>query len=315
MFPEKSHEFRLIDRFKRVAGNRSDVLLGIGDDAAVVRHLQPSGLLAADILLEGVHFEIPPATPRQVGHKAMAVNLSDIAAMAGSPRFALVSVALPRSSENEDLADNLFAGLHSTAGRYGAAIVGGDTTTWNGPLVINVSVFGDTHERGPITRGNARPDDWIFVTGELGGSLAGSHLTFEPRVEEARALHETVELHAMLDVSDGLVADLYHILEESGVGAILNADSIPLSQAASSAEDGTSPLQHALGDGEDFELLFTVSPDDGERLLTANLFETQLTRIGTITTEQRCILTDSVRDSIELPRLGWAHGFDAGVRP
>lgn len=310
MFPQKSSEFRLIDRFRDVAGTRTDVPLGIGDDAAVVRHLRESGLLAADILLEGVHFEIPPATPRQVGHKAMAVNLSDIAAMAGKPRFALVSVALPKSFEDDTLGDELFAGLHATADRYGVAIVGGDTTTWAGPLVINVSIHGDTHERGPVTRSGARPGDWIFVTGELGGSLAGRHLSFEPRVEEARRLHETVELHAMLDVSDGLVADLYHILEESGVGAILNADCIPLSPAALDAVD-RSPLEHALGDGEDFELLFTVSPEDGERLLSDSLFETQLTRIGTVTKELRCVMTDAVTGGIDLPRLGWAHQFEA----
>lgn len=313
MFPEKSSEFRLIDRFRDVVGTRSDVALGIGDDAAVVRHLPNAALLAADILLEGVHFKIPPATPQQVGHKAMAVNLSDIAAMAGTPRFALVSVALPKrpDDEGDGFADALFEGLHTIADRHGVAIVGGDTTTWSGPLVVNVSVAGDLHANGPVTRSGARPGDWIFVTGELGGSLAGRHLTFEPRVSEARSLHETVELHSMIDVSDGLVADLYHILEQSGVGAILKADDIPLSPAAIEIDDGTHPLHHALQDGEDFELLFTVSPENGEQLQSSSLFATRLTRIGTITKERRCLLTDPVRGGVNLPRLGWAHELES----
>jgi thiamine-monophosphate kinase len=311
MLPEKSPEFQLIERFRQTVGARLDVPVGIGDDAAVVRRLPETGLLATDLLLEGVHFEIPPATPRQVGCKAMAVNLSDIAAMAGKPRFAVVSLALPQQRHDVagSLADELFAGLNSTAERFGVTIVGGDTTSWNGPLVINVSIMGDVHPRGPVTRSGARPGDWVFVTGRLGGSLAGHHLTFEPRVEEARRLHESVDLHAMLDVSDGLVADIYHILEESGVGVILNSDHIPISQVASQCDDQRSPLQHALGDGEDFELLFTVSPEDGERLLLHSPVDVELSRIGTITRECRCLLSDPVRGGVELPRIGWVHAI------
>jgi len=312
MLPEKSSEFQLIERFRRTVRARLDVPLGIGDDAAVVRSLPESGLLATDMLLEGVHFEIPPATPRGVGCKAMAVNLSDIAAMAGKPRFAVVSLALPQrpTDMGNALADKLFDGLNATAERFGVAIVGGDTTSWSGPLVINVSIAGDVHPRGPVTRGGAQPGDWVFVTGKLGGSRAGRHLTFEPRIEEARRLHESVDLHAMLDISDGLVADMYHILEGSGVGVILNSDCIPISQAASIFGDERSPLQHALGDGEDFELLFTVSPEDGERLTSDSPVDVELTRIGTITNECRCLLSDPIRGGVELPRLGWVHAVE-----
>lgn len=313
MLPEKSPEFQLIERFRQTVASRTDVSVGIGDDAAVVRHLPESGLLASDLLLEGVHFQMPPATPRQVGRKAMAVNLSDIAAMAGAPRFALVSLGLPRQQgdQTDVLADELFAGLNAAAERSDVVIVGGDTTSWNGPLVVNVSIFGDIHPRGPVTRSGAVPGDWIFVTGRLGGSLAGHHLTFDPRISEARLLHESCELHAMLDVSDGLVADLYHILEESRVGAILNAADIPISQTAAESDDHLSPLQHALGDGEDFELLFAVSPEDGERLLNDSPLDIELTRIGTITREGRCLLNDPVHGGIALPRLGWAHPIES----
>ncbi len=312
MFPEKSSEFELIERFRQTIGARTNVPVGIGDDAAVVRSLSESALLATDLLLEGVHFEIPPATPRQVGCKAMAVNLSDIAAMAGKPRFAGVSLALPQQQNDSagSFADELFAGLNATADRFDVVIVGGDTTSWNGPLVINVAIAGDVHPRGPVTRSGAQPGDWVFVTGRLGGSLVGHHLVFEPRVDEARQLHDFVDLHAMLDISDGLVADMYHILEESGVGVILNSDSIPISQVASQCHDKRSPLQHALGDGEDFELLFTVSPEDGERLLLDSPVEVEVTRIGTVTRERRCLLTDPIRGGVELPRLGWTHAVE-----
>jgi thiamine-monophosphate kinase len=149
------------------------------------------------------------------------------------------------------------------------AVVGGDTNSWDGKLVISVTVLGEATERGPVLRSGAKPGDWVFVTGALGGSIRGHHLTFTPRVREALALHELVGLHAMIDVSDGLAADLNHILEESRCGAVLVAEAIPISPAAHdlSRTSGKTPLQHALGDGEDFELVFTVSPADGERLV------------------------------------------------
>jgi thiamine-monophosphate kinase len=149
------------------------------------------------------------------------------------------------------------------------ALVGGDTNAWDGKLVISVTLLGEATARGPVTRSGARPGDWLFVTGPLGGSILGHHLDFTPRVREALALHEAVELRAMLDISDGLAADLNHVCEESKCGAVLHADAIPISDAARelARTSGKTPLQHALGDGEDFELLFAVSPEDGARLL------------------------------------------------
>ena len=306
MLPEKTDEFRLIDHFRRLSPGREDVPLGIGDDTAVVNWSSPQGLLASDMLLEGVHFTMPPATPKQVGRKTLAVNLSDVAAMAGRPRFALVSLALPNDRAST-IAPLLFAGMAKLAAEFDVAIVGGDTNSWDGPLVINIAITGDAPPGGAVRRSGAQPGDWLFVTGRLGGSITGHHLNFTPRVIEASILNETVQLHAMIDITDGLVADLYHILEESGVGAQLNAQSIPISGIPTQASDGRSPLEHALGDGEDFELLFSVTPEDGQRLIDDNPLDIPLTKIGTLTTASECVLTQSDGQTLPLPRLGWSH--------
>src|SRR5262249_23631477 len=146
---------------------------------------------------------------------------------------------------------------------FQTALAGGDTNSWDGPLVISVTIVGEATGRGPVTRAGARPGDWLLVTGPLGGSILGKHLDFTPRVREAIQLHQAVELHAMIDISDGLAADVHHICEESRCGAILFAEAIPISPEAAKLQDGRPPLEHALSDGEDFELAFAVSPDDG----------------------------------------------------
>jgi thiamine-monophosphate kinase len=309
VLPEKSSEFSLIDSFRSQLRAMPGVELGIGDDAAVVEWGSRSGLLAADMLLDGVHFDTSSQSPVAIGRKALAVNLSDVAAMAGVPRFALVSLALPRSAP-VDFAVGIFEGLKSVADEFDTAIVGGDTTSWNGPFVINVSIVGDVGGDRAVTRGGAKPGDWLFVTGELGGSLLGRHLTFTPRVREANILHRAVDLHAMIDVSDGLVADLYHILEESSVGAILEAAAIPISDASRQGGNDRSPLEHALGDGEDFELLFAVSPNDGAKLVSENPIGTRLSHIGEVTAEQTCLLKTETGKLTPLERLGWAHALD-----
>ena len=309
MLPDKSPEFQFIDRIRQQAGEFPGVRLGIGDDAAAVTF--ESGrpaVITADMLLEGVHFRCPPATARQVGRKSINVNLSDLAAMAATPRYAVVTVCLPRgeSPDRNSFADELMAGMLEASAEFDVAIVGGDTTSWDRPLVVSVPEIGEAHEKGLVTRSRARPGDWICVTGELGGSLAGRHLDFTPRVREAQFLHEATTLTAMLDVSDGLVADLYHILEESSCGAILDASVIPISEAAQKKEDENSPLQRALGDGEDFELLFMLSESDGEALLCNPELPVQVTRIGEIVSEEGCQLRDG-NSVTKLPRLGWAH--------
>jgi thiamine-monophosphate kinase len=167
------------------------------------------------------------------------------------------------------------------ADAFDTPVAGGDTNSWDGPLVISITVLGDATGRGPVTRAGAMPGDWLLVTGPLGGSILGKHLDFTPRVREAMHLHTLVDLHAMIDISDGLAADVHHICEESKCGAVLFADAIPLSAVVSQLKDNRPPLDHALSDGEDFELALAVTPDEGRRLIeTQPVPGITLVRIG-----------------------------------
>lgn len=260
-------EFEYIAWLRAQTPADARVRIGPGDDCAALAPPSRELLVTTDMLMDGTDFVLAEIGPRRAGRKAMAVNLSDIAAMAGTPTAAVVSVALPRGGR--ELAQELYLGLREVTDEFGVALVGGDTNSWNGPLVISVTALGEATARGPVRRSGAHPGDWLFVTGPLGGSILGHHLDFMPRVREALALHNTVDLRAMLDISDGLAADLNHICEESRCGAVLFAEEIPISDAARelSRTSGLTPLAHALGDGEDFELVFAVSPADGKKLL------------------------------------------------
>jgi thiamine-monophosphate kinase len=207
------------------------------------------------------------------------------------------------------IGEELHAGMRECADEFGVAIAGGDTNSWDGPLVVSVTLLGESTARGPVTRGGARPGDWLFVTGPLGGSILGRHLDFTPRVREALALHAAVELHAMIDISDGLAADLGHILEESKCGAVLDADAVPVAPAAVelSRSSRKTPLQHALGDGEDFELLFAVSPADGERLLRQPPVP-GLVRVGACVESGLWLERRGAREP--LAPEGWAHALE-----
>ncbi|MGP0062477.1 MAG: thiamine-phosphate kinase [Isosphaeraceae bacterium] len=290
MKPQHIGEFALIDWIRRHTASPPSnpwTQLGIGDDCAILDIGAPSNLLiTTDMLMDGRHFRLALDGPAAVGYKAMGVNLSDIAAMAGVPRAAVVAVALPRGTAVE-VAQGLHAGIRTLADRFGVDLVGGDTNAWDGPLVIAVTLLGQATARGAARRAGARPGDAILVTGPLGGSLsAGRHLRPEPRIAEALALHESATIHAMIDLSDGLSSDLVHILDESGgLGAILDADAIPIhaDAAAMSLRDGVPAVDHALNDGEDFELCLTLSPEDADRLLAAPPSPARLYRVGEIT--------------------------------
>lgn len=302
-------EFEFIDWVRRQTKGHPRVPLGIGDDAAVLRFPEASDcLVAVDTLMEGVHFTYPEMSAAQIGRKALAVNLSDIAAMAGKPLAAVVGVVFGRKL-GAPFARELESGLLALAEEFDVALIGGDTNTWDGPCVVSVTVLGETTGKVAVRREGAKVGDWIMVTGSFGGSLQRKHHEFQPRVKEALALHNAVGLHAMMDVSDGLAADLYHILEESHVGAVIHAEQIPISDVAQNAQDGRSPLDHALGDGEDFELLFTVSPDDGQRLLDQSPVSVPLSKIGEITLAGRYELVLENNETQPLPRTGWVHEF------
>jgi thiamine-monophosphate kinase len=305
-------EFGLIDWIRRREQSRTGpwTKQGIGDDCAILIHRSGTDLLVTtDMLMDGRHFELERDGPEAIGYKALAVNLSDIAAMAGVPRSAVVAVALPQLAAGS-VAKGLCEGMRKLTERFGVDLVGGDTNGWDGPLVISVTVLGEATVRGPVRRAGARPGDAILVTGPLGGSLhAGRHLRPEPRIREALALHEAAPLHALIDISDGLSSDLGHILAESGgLGAELDAALIPIHPDAieMSHRDGSSPLDHALNDGEDFELCVVVSAEDAERLMAAPPAPAVLYRIGQVTAAAELKLR------VALDRLETIspHGFD-----
>jgi thiamine-monophosphate kinase len=260
------------------------------------------------MLMDGVDFRLHEVDPTAVGRKALAVSLSDIAAMAGKPVAVVVALALPEKAGRR-LAEQIHTGISALASEFNVAIIGGDTNAWHGPLVISTTVIGVATGKGPVRRNRAEAGDWILVTGDLGGSILGKHMTFRPRVREAMALHKAASLHAMIDVSDGLAADLHHILEESGVGATIRAAELPISEAAHRIDDLRSPVEHALSDGEDFELLFTVSPNDGRHLCTFPPRDVRLSHVGEITAERTCTLIDTEGRRVPLPPLGWVHSL------
>jgi thiamine-monophosphate kinase len=302
-------EFDFIEWIRSRTKGHPRVPLGIGDDAAVLRFPEPADcLVAVDTLMEGVHFNYPEMSAAQIGRKALAVNLSDIAAMAGRPLAAVVGVVFGRKL-GTPFARELESGLLTLAEEFEVALIGGDTNTWEGPCVVSVTVLGEATGKGPVQRDGAKVGDWIFATGSFGGSLLRKHHEFQPRVEEALALNEAVSLNAMIDVSDGLAADLYHILDESQVGAVLDARHIPLSEEARNANDQRTPLDHALSDGEDFELLFTVSADDGQQLLKQSPIAVPLSKIGEIVEAGRYELIAENNETQPLLRTGWVHEF------
>jgi thiamine-monophosphate kinase len=236
----------------------------------------------------------------------MGVNISDVAAMCGVPRFAVVAVALPRRNA-EAVGRGLDAGLRLMAGRFGVHLVGGDTNAWDGPLVVSVTLMGDPHPLGSPSRAGARVGDVVIVTGPLGGSFfRGRHLRPEPRVREAQAIRPVMDPTAMIDLSDGLSSDLGHILDESGgLGAVLDEAAIPIhpDAVAHAAEDGVPPLRHALNDGEDFELCFTVRPEIAARIVPG----VALHRIGRIVAEPGIRLRAADGRLTPLARQGFDH--------
>jgi thiamine-monophosphate kinase len=265
-------------------------------------------LVTTDMLMEGTCFKLAEAGPLLVGRKALAVNLSDIAAMAGEPVAAVVSVALPRQG-GRVLAEELYRGMREIADSFATAIIGGDTNSWDGPMVVSMTLLGKATSRGPVGRNGARPGDSLLVTGPLGGSILGKHLHFTPRVREALHLHTAADIHAMIDISDGLAADLHHVCAESRCGALLRAESIPIAAEAFRMNDGRSPLDHALADGEDFELLLAVPPDDARRLLaTQPAAGITLSHVGECVDQDMWLEENGQRTPLE-PR-GYVHRLE-----
>jgi thiamine-monophosphate kinase len=304
-----SGEFTLISRLTSGLSSRSDVNLGVGDDCAI---LDPGGdtllLATCDSQVEGIHFTLRTSTPAQIGRKALAINLSDIAAMGGEPRYALVSLILPAKIPIAIL-DGVYAGLREEGERFATAIVGGNVAGAGGgeQLIIDITLLGSVERGRAIRRDGARPGDILCVTGSLGDSAAGLHTLLHPSEtypQDAQAIVQAIHrtprprvlegrvfsrlgpqvITGMLDISDGLSGDLTHLCERSHVGAWLDLARLPLSPAlhAVAASAGHDPLQWALHGGEDYELLFTVAPDQVEAVRAAMKEEigTPVTVIG-----------------------------------
>jgi len=308
---EGMNEFDLIGRLTQALPTNKTVVAGAGDDCAVLDMGIPQRwlLFKTDAVVEGVHFT-PETPPEKVGHKALGRCLSDIAAMAGIPLAAVVTVGLPRGFDTDRI-EGIYDGLTRLAQRYEVAIVGGETTTNPAGIFISVAMLGSVERGKAVLRSGAKAGDAIFVSGELGGSLAGKHLTFEPRLREAQWLASHFQVHAMLDLSDGLAGDLRHLLRASHVGAELLSSAIPISSEARRAAKAESPakppLLAALTDGEDFELLFTVASSDAVPVLDGwkKQFPTvPLSCIGKITAGEGITLRD--KDGV---RPLSAHGY------
>lgn len=286
------------------------VALGIGDDAAVVEVPESRQIVvAADMLTDGVHFEVCKHSPEQIGRKSLAVNLSDLAAMAATPLACVVSLNVPREQAKTTLPQQLMRGIAELATEFSCPIVGGDTNVTAGPLVVSVTVLGCVATDKFWTRSGAQVGDRLLVTGSLGGSISGHHLDFTPRVSEALALAAKVDIHAAMDISDGLSLDLSRMLEASGVGAIVDTPRVPITSAARdlAKTSGKTTLEHALNDGEDFELLLAVSPPVAEQLLQEQPLSCGLTDVGEITAERQLRQRDSEGKIRPLEARGFEH--------
>jgi thiamine-monophosphate kinase len=290
--------------------------LGPGDDAAVLRLADGAEcVVTSDLVADGVDFHLAEAGPRRVGRKALAVNLSDAAAMAARPTAAIINLLLPQHGALQ-LAQELYEGLLPLAERFGVSIAGGDTNTWPGKLAVSITLIAEPTSRGTLRRDGAKPGDRILVTGAFGGSITGRHFDFEPRVSEALRLHANYELHAGLDCSDGLAIDIWRMTEASRCGAILDLPSIPIATAATALAEherlashpkARTALEHALGDGEDFELILAVPPEEAARLLRDQPLGVPVTDIGRISSARGLTAKHADGTVKVLERTGWLY--------
>lgn len=332
-------EFGLIDRIARITGARcgledagksrpwtDSIIVGIGDDAAVLR--SPGELLVAttDMLVEGVHFRLDWMSPRELGYKSISVNVSDIAAMAGRPAFALVTIALDPDTPVE-LVEELYTGAEEACGEYGVSIIGGDTNKGEG-LCVSVTLLGSVDENVLRRRSDASPGEVLIVTGSLGASAAGLLLLERPklaqeisksdslirkhkrpaaRVEEALAASKA-GARAMEDISDGLASELAHIAHRSDVGIRVYSEAIPIAPGvAETAELACrNPLDIALSGGEDYELVFSAPVDAVVNISTAlTELGIEVSVIGETTVEKELVLVES---GVEKPLgIGYEH--------
>ena len=268
--------------------------VGPGDDCAIVTIGEERLLITTDQVLDGIHLHLSQAGPAAAGRKALARNFSDIAAMAALPLCATATVSLPKGFTDED-ARAVYTGMEALAEQFNCPLVGGDVAMWDQPLAVSVTVIGQPRGVEPVLRSGAHVGDAVCVTGPLGAAWqTGRDLTFIPRIAEARQLAERCDLHAMMDVSDGLAMDLPRLCSASGVGAEIIGEQVPIHADA-------ADLNAALSDGEDYELLFTAPTDRIGDL------DMPISRIGTITDGDAITLVGADGSRRPLPSGGWEH--------
>jgi thiamine-monophosphate kinase len=251
-------EDAVVQRLTRSLRLNGRVKLGPGDDCAVVKTAGGLQLLKADCVIEGIHF-LPDADPKWIGWKAICRSISDIAAMGGKPRDALVTLAVRPETEFKWL-KRVYTGLEAAARIYGVNLVGGETAKSPGPFFLSVALTGTVDHGKYVGRSGGRKGDWLYVTGKLGGSIGGRHMRFRPRVAEAQWLVSRFPVHAMMDLSDGLATDLPRLAIASCLGFEVDTEDLPLHR-------GASP-ENGLRDGEDYELLFALPPAAQKQLET-----------------------------------------------
>jgi thiamine-monophosphate kinase len=303
-----SLESKLVAWLKARSGEKPErIPVPIGDDAAVLRVSQGEELVVTtDAIADGTDFLLTIADPQQIGRKAIAVNLSDIAAMGAKPLAAFVSLMLPRDCTFE-LAKKLYAGMFPILRHYDCPLAGGDTNTWDGKLSISVTILGTVPAGKAWLRSGASPGDALLATGRFGGSIVSHHFSFQPRLVEAAWLQSRARIKAAMDVSDGLALDASRLAEASGCGVELNLTDIPIRGDAIMLADEKSPLEHALGDGEDFELLLAVDEAEAARLLNDAAVPFPLIRIGRFVAEPGLWGIDE-NGRRPLPPTGYQHG-------
>lgn len=322
-------EFGLISKIKgwvKVGDER--VVQGIGDDTAVLKYTEDKYLLfTCDVQVDGIHFLRNIINPVQLGQKSLAINVSDIASMGGRPTFALISLLLPKEMEVDYLKE-FYKGLQKEANKWNINLVGGNISKIEGSFVVDISLLGEVNIENLKLRSGAKPGDLIMVTGEPGCSAAGlglllkgldsefsglidKHLTPTPKLTEAQLIASFKGVTSMIDISDGFLKDLGHILEESMVGAILYENNLPISEKLVRASKllNDDPLNFFLNGGEDYELIFTVKP--GEAILIRDKVEsltgTKVSIVGKINSSKETILEKKDGVKKKLYSGGWDH--------
>jgi len=322
-------EREIIARIRQAVGGAGDLLVGIGDDCAVYRTAPDRvSLVTTDTMVAGIHFDLMWHPPAELGRKAATVNISDIAAMGGQPRFALLSLALTPDLGEQWLAE-FMAGFLAVLSEHGVVLIGGDTVQGRHESVFSVTVLGEMAEAEVLTRKGARVGDVVLVSGLLGEAaaglalcrlglghdpgwqpLVGAHLNPFPQVELGRVLAASGLVHAMQDLSDGLATDLAHICTESGVGAVVAAEKVPLSSLLRKAAEtcGQSPLEWALAGGEDYQLLLTAGEEQLAPLCALVRKETgrELHPVGRIV-EGRGVFLEEAGQRREISYQGYEH--------